>query len=383
MLSPNIEFNYWSQTLDKTLTIDLRSLDTESFVKQIPTIALYNHGEQKYDTDNLSVSLSDDNEWNLTIRNDNGQISEYSYYYDPISYKGNNGDSINLTIGNNYFSDICLLNGKLFFNQGDTNFSATVDVLDVQTIILDILESRYTDWYHWYQIPFNFTAANLFEDDVINVQDAVCLVNMLLESDPIAQQSPRKLPVNDNAAEASVFTENGSLFISSEKEIAAFDIIVEASDIDIPTIPGMSVTKKSSNGKTRIIGYSPAGITLAAGVIKIGDTAATKVSYAQLADNSAKEVAASLNNSTSGISSVTTGNANATLTDSGIEISLPDGATAQWIITSAAGLVLSQGSATAENGFISVPFNAEKNVVYLLSVEYDGGTINKKLIRNN
>lgn len=383
MLKPELDLWYYNQTLDKTITLDLRNLDIESLAAQIPTIAFYNHSEQKYDTDHFSVWLHDKNDWHLRIKNDSGEISTISYGSFLRSYKGKSGDAVDIEFGIGDYG-ICNLSGELFFSQGDVNFSATVDVLDVQTIILEILEDRFVDNHQCDQIPFNFTAANLFEDEAINVQDAVCLVNMLLENDPLARHSPRRLSVsNTNNAEASVFALNGALYLSSETEIAAFDVIIDASDIEIADIPGMSLAKKTTNGKTRLIGYSPAGITLPAGTVKIGDTSAESVSYAQLSDIAAKEVKVSLNNTASGISSVSSGNANASITADGIEVSLPDGAAAQWVITTTSGIIIAQGSSASEHGTLFIPFNAEKNVVYLLSVKHDGGTINKKLIRNN
>ena len=66
---------------------------------------------------------------------------------------------------------------RFFFEQGDANFNGSIDILDVQSVINYMFEE-------YQNRPFNFTAANLWEDETINIQDAICGVNLLLEQSP-------------------------------------------------------------------------------------------------------------------------------------------------------------------------------------------------------
>ncbi|MBD5358802.1 MAG: leucine-rich repeat domain-containing protein [Bacteroides sp.] len=369
MLNPTTGFAYYQQTLDLTLNLDLRDFNLDILTNQIPTIVLYDHEAQSYSSENLEVYLFD-NSWNISISNLKEEALCLSD--NDLVYHGKSGDTLGAILPNECYAKV-----QLWFNQGDVNFSASVDLLDLQSIINDILYNRYWQYLNRWT-AFNFTAANLYEDDIINVQDAVCLVNMLLESDPApAQVSPKSPSTQEENDVASVFVDGTALFISSEKDVAAFDVIVESENVSLEKIPGMSLTKKSANGKTHIIGYSLAGFTINMGTVKIADTDANAVSFAMLSDTNAVEIPTTLNTRPSGIS-VIKGDQNLTINSEGISILLPDAIVASWQILSVSGMTLAQGVDNITHGKLYIPFNASPGSVYILSISYDGKHIYKK-----
>lgn len=358
MIDPLVSVNIFSQTLDRTIDLDLRDFDFESFAEKIPSVALYNHAEQRYDAEMLYAQLNDGKDWDLTIMQDNGRI--YGYSNGLEAYHGVSGDTCRLNLQPN---DI-RMNVKLSFDRGDADFNGAVDVLDLQSIVNEILCNR-GDWR--YATPFNFTAANLFEDEIINVQDAVCLVNLLLSEVPAEERNPVAENRKEDSAEASVWLDGGSLMIHSDSEIAAFDVTVEGKDINVDNIPGMLISKRAYGDKTRIIGYSISGATLAAGVNRLGSSDAVSVSRARLSGMSAREIPVVLNNSLSGISGV--GHHDGISVSSlGITVGGLVDAGARWRIMTVSGIVLAEGEAESGSGSLFIPFSPVSGEVYLLVI---------------
>lgn len=103
---------------------------------------------------------------------------------------------------------------KLRYVMGDANMSGATDVLDVQLTLNRILSSA---------AQFNYSAANTYTDDKINVQDIVCTVNIVLaqEQGTVAGSRGEQAAV---MPEAWLYTENGRLLIASATEMGAIDV---------------------------------------------------------------------------------------------------------------------------------------------------------------
>lgn len=218
-------------------------------------------------------------------------------------YRGQSGDLFAITANKNTAAG-SKLNMRLKFDEGDANFNGNVDVLDLQTTINYMFEEYATK-------PFNFTAANLWLDDIINVQDAVSMVNLLLES---ASSSARMQNRAKRASEvlseatASVFIENGKLMVSSAVPVASFDIVVSSDQEwtmaeELSQIGFTCMTRRNGN-QIHLIGYSLNGTTLPVGQTVIGETGNSTVSYAMLADEDAQEIPSTINSSITGIQSI-------------------------------------------------------------------------------
>lgn len=379
MIGHDVTLTYKNQNIKEEVTFDLRDLDSVTLDSGIPSIALYDHSKQRYTFEGRNIDLSDDKDWNIHLRFNNGQMTKTSSTEDVFT--GGPGELLD--------AEISPLNCKarvaLRFHPGDVDFNSYVNILDIQSMINHIFERRLHigyDGYRWYD-PFNHTAANLFEDEIINVQDAVRLVDIIMESDPVESKDMRKAakPSENTEAEASVYIDNGYILLSSVKGVAAFDIIIEDPDISLISLPGFSVTKRVSDGKTRIIGYSLSGETLPEGNVRLGYSGAQDIKYAMLSDVEARELSVALNEHATGVSTIETADF-IDINGDHINLSIPAGSNATWQITTVNGLTLHKGSATVEHEGIEIPFKGEAGSVYIISVNYGGKQIHKKIIKN-
>ena len=170
-----------------------------------------------------------------------------------------------------------------------------MNVLDVQTDVMFIFANYNTR-------PFNFTAANLWPDEQINVQDIVPLVNLLFETETAAAPMVRR-SANTSEAEATVFCRSGSLVVNTMRPVAAFDITIDgAMNMEIANElrqAGITVQTKTTREGMHLIGYSLSGTYLPIGTTVIGafNKNAT-VSNAMLSDREANSVSVSLSEST-------------------------------------------------------------------------------------
>ena len=191
---------------------------------------------------------------------------------------------------------------KAIFNfmPGDVDFSASVDVVDLQGSINYIFNA-------WDEADmFNYTAANLYSDEQINVQDIVKHVDVLLAQDETSNNvkefrpmRTRTLNINDEEEldaepEAFIFWRENELVLQSRKAVAAADIRVNSAEDINWTLPqmGFTVSKKQSAGRSHAIAYSLSGVEIPAGetviATKRGGTA--DVEAATLSDRKAKRI---------------------------------------------------------------------------------------------
>ena len=116
---------------------------------------------------------------------------------------------------------------KYTFSAGDANFVNGVDITDLQATINYIFGS-----YNTY--PFNFTAADTYQDGRLNVQDVVCTANIIMDAEETQTESRaldvRKAPALDgDATEASLYIRDGAVVLYTEVPVASFDILFEGS----------------------------------------------------------------------------------------------------------------------------------------------------------
>ena len=72
--------------------------------------------------------------------------------------------------------------------EGDANMSGATDVLDVQHTLNRILGTAWN---------FNYSAANTYQDNMINVQDIVCTVNIVLDNESSIAREPENFTDED------------------------------------------------------------------------------------------------------------------------------------------------------------------------------------------
>ncbi len=300
-----LDLNIKEQAIDKTVEIDLSNLSVEALTQQTPTILLYDHIGQSYNKP-LRLKCTADDGWSVVMTYNNGQI-DFADVSEQNAYHGNSGDVLGvIALSSDEHSNDAYLSMKLDFGMGDTNFNGKIDILDLQSTI-NYMFGEYTDR------PYNFTAANLWPDDIINVQDAVGIVNLLLNSEVDARTFLRRkthsISNGENSiADAHISISDGNLVIESAVPVAAFDLVIDGS-INISenlSVYGILTNTKMINGVTHLIGYSLSGSTLPSSVVICSvDNPNSNVIAVKLADKDANEITAKVNEyTTSGISSI-------------------------------------------------------------------------------
>lgn len=285
MVSPGVTLNINDQLLEYDANI---TSGLDALFGSIPDICLYDHSEQRMQTSlELSVThASQTPQWHAELTFDNGQLSIDA----PIPYKDSNGQVLAGTTSlPGTWPNEQQLQVKFTFSPGDGNIDGQVDVLDLQSTLNYMFEDTSGQ-------PFNYTAANLWSDATVNVQDAVCLVNLLLDSEK--SQSPgSRLLASSSAAEASVYVENGQLVINSSVPVSAFDLVITTTqacdDFSALQQLGFTCHTKRNGNLIHLVGYSLNGSCLPVGKTVLCRLSQGMVNYAMLANREAKEIVTS------------------------------------------------------------------------------------------
>ena len=183
---------------------------------------------------------------------------------------------------------------------GDADLSGTVDVLDAQWTLRYILAPEQTS-------PFSFDNANTYStDQIINVQDIVCTVNIILDNviEPVYLYAKS---VGDAAAPSAWLTSlsNSLTLTTATDPIAAIDMLLtgvrpDEVSLALPAADFMMMTRATPEG-TRVLVLSPTGrnIVEAGGETTVLLTSTPAVPQAVLAASPmAKAVATGINTAT-------------------------------------------------------------------------------------
>ena len=148
---------------------------------------------------------------------------------------------------------------------GDANLTGFVDVTDVQATLNYILKGNFN---------LSLLAANTWDaDDIINIQDIVCTVNLVLENQGEAAAA-RMATVGDGSAVVTNAEAPGGLFYTSGRylmldatePIAAFDVELSGIHADqvrllLPQSDWQMQTRNTADG-VRLVVFSPTGASL-------------------------------------------------------------------------------------------------------------------------
>ena len=305
MISPKVtSLNLSSQTINRVIDLHLANLSIAEVVTKLPTILIYDHKNQTF-TPNINLFCSTaDNSWNMALSYQNGQLT-VPYVPEQNTYYGQSGDTFNVSVlKNDGTPEGSTFRIKLYFDEGDSNFDGQVNVLDLQTDINYIMEK-------YQKRPYNFTAANLWKDDLINIQDIICLVNLLINTENVGdEQSASARGRAMQMSDATVYVQNGQLMLNTTLPVAAFDITLSGADginvtKDMERM-GMTITKKVTHDGIRLIGYSMNGAYIPMGDTAIGTLSsnAACVRHAMLSDSEANGISVSVDANTTGIETV-------------------------------------------------------------------------------
>lgn len=299
------------QEINRVVDLNLSELSFADLAIKVPSILLYNHSTGSYTTsinllctkaDLATFNKYDTDEWAMQLSVSEDQIS-IPYVSTQNAYYGESGDVLNvLHMTGNNSTDGSTFKITLSFSPGDANFDGSINILDLQSMINYMFE-EYTNK------PYNFTASNLWKDEVINVQDAVSMVNILLNNNNASKQLLSKnYRVADfpHEIEPTVFIADGNLVINASEPVSAFDILV-ATDTDCKInenilSSGFTCSTRQEGGKVHIVGYSLSGATLPIGENALGTMDDGYVILSMLADSEANEINTAFSPAPTGIS---------------------------------------------------------------------------------
>ena len=259
--------------------------------------------------------------------------------------------------------------------KGDADASGDVDVADVVTEV-NYMVGREPK-------PFIFDAADVNEDSEIDILDVVGTVNIIMKPQSVASMTFEEQP-------AVYSVDKGILYVNSPVELAGvqLDLVGNRGFTEFKTLEalkGMETTADWVNDETyRFVAFSLSGKTLGTGkqaILEIGDA---MIENLILVDTKGNRVAALLDNSTSGISTIVGQqikncypnpfdselNVVATITSEqaqNVEISL----------TNLAGATVMRKSATIGYGEHTISFNTTSlpSGFYIVTLKVDGKSV--------
>lgn len=189
-------------------------------------------------------------------------------------------------------SDGTIYPAILKFETGDANMSGATDLLDVQTTITEILNPAVINL-------FNKTAANTYNDEIINVQDVVCTVNIVLGKPIVSIEIPtetgnhydqpllasrRATPVPGGTGNI-LFVEGERLWLTNETKVGAIEVELKGLQADEVSLAlnrkDFQMASLDIEGGSRHIIYSLSGRS-----VPVGTAAILRLSsdYAEVAD---------------------------------------------------------------------------------------------------
>ena len=259
------------QEIERTVDLNLSHVEWEELKEQIPSIIMYDPKAYGF-TNQVGLIMStaamtdgmlpSGDVWSLQLYISSGEITPM--VIGSNTYRGQSGDTLYVYCMQDGEINGTRFNVNLAFDQGDANFLNGIDATDLQATILYAF-GAYSD------LPFNFTAANTYEDDVINIQDVTCTVNILLSNlaeSPAEVSSRRKVAFKEeNMSDARIILAGGKVILSSEKPVAALTLKAYG-DIDW-CADKFGLTQKVSG--SNLVAYSLSGAEIPAGETVIGE----------------------------------------------------------------------------------------------------------------
>lgn len=288
------------QTILRVVPLHLADFSSTDLMTKIPTILLYDHENRTYSSNNIELcGMTSD--FGFVLDYKDGQMSMPDLTSENDTYYGESGDTLDVVFFNkNHIEETGLYERSTFrtslsFDDGDGNFDGQVNVLDLQAS----LNYMFHDYNNK---PFNFTASNLYRDEVINVQDVVLMVDKLLDAgQPNNIKMNGRVRVREEAldvADACLYWRGNDLILNTSTGVAAADICLsgDASITWSLQQMGFIVTEKKDANVTHAVIYSLSDAEIPVGetVIAHGDEGCAEPVSAMLSDRQAAPVSVSL-----------------------------------------------------------------------------------------
>jgi len=250
---------------------------------QVPGISKYNHSNQSFDfvptfdiyQSSTKINSSPLNSVNAASFFNNMNEDRIILSGSVIELRQTNGNATGTSIS--YTID---------YRMGDSNIDSLVNVLDIQQTLNYVLMEHPS--------PFNFGAANMYDDTVVNIQDLVLLVSHI-QSNPLESGASFGLKSAQiyGLNEASMFgsdrsndypfrtrsapeyaelqVDDGIVYLATPVEVAAFDIRISGASVeDINSLmdnPDMllSIRKEDDSGQISVLAFSLGGQVIPSG----------------------------------------------------------------------------------------------------------------------
>lgn len=151
----------------------------------------------------------------------------------------------------------------------DANVDRLVDVLDVQHTLNYVVAEKGAEGL------FNWSAANTFADELINIQDIVVTVNHVLDhTNAAAQARARRMTAVERAhAHGRLYVEDGYLCLTADTAVAALDVELQGASATqvrlMLAAANWQMVSRATDEGVRLVIFSPTGQTLPVGTTKL------------------------------------------------------------------------------------------------------------------
>lgn len=266
----------------------------------LPSLFTYNH-KYKDHSSTPTVYLLD------STSNHNS----FAYYTSQYGFAWKSGSEYTDVQDARYLAEISggslNINGSVIpmcvrYVEGDANMTGATDVLDVQHTLNRILGTA---------SPFNRSAANTYADEVINVQDIVCTVNIVLNQQNTRARSLNRAQATDT--QAWLYAADGQLRLASTVEVGAIDVElrgVNTSQVSLLLNHSrfQMIGRNTAEGSRYVI-FSPTGEMIPAGEVTalLKLSAQAEVVAVQAADSLAEEMSITVGQEPTGIAQLMDG----------------------------------------------------------------------------
>ncbi|MBQ9356450.1 MAG: hypothetical protein IJT98_04095 [Prevotella sp.] len=361
-----------SQTIASVQPFHLAAAELAQQATLLPNIGLYDHQQQSFNR-NADISVMADGYDSATLAMISRRDGNWQFNTDKWGrrdYAKAQGDTIYCRddAGNRFRM-------ALTYDMGDANIDALVNVQDLAAMLMYCLNN--------WQATFNRSAANLWQDETINVQDAICLVNLLLDGIPPStstEQSEGSRLLMPAKADAMVACTDGRLMLQSIVPVSAFDVVLQGvrpEDVTSLIEPlGFVISMKQQAGSVHMVGYSPSGTMLPAGetALVMVNSSKASVSAALLADDHAHALQV-LTQHSSSIRDLGSDGSVSVILNKGMVVvttAMPLN-NVEWTLLTATGTVLDSGHISSlPSGISRIDCRTPRHGVCLLRLKADG-----------
>ncbi|MCM1518816.1 MAG: hypothetical protein NC117_09265 [Pseudoflavonifractor sp.] len=386
------DFLFCDQEIDMDLNLSdfgSQTFDFAAIARLVPNIVLYNPYQRNFTCSQICFYNFGSPWWIREIKtNETGGIEIDDHGYAIPDYHGKSGDIIrigtqlkNSTDEMGETDNFQYLNIKLSFSPGDVNFNGTVDIADLQTIIRRIFGRDTPSIF-----GFNFTAADLWEDETLNVQDIVMHTNILTDYRPEADNATRRHRslAADDADVARVYCRDGQLIIDSPIPVAAFDIVVTGNSAQLTAQMrslGFTAAVVVKDGYAHIVGYSLSGAEIPAGQYAVADVDDSARAYSCTLSDIEANIIPSATGQHTGIDGAAISGTRVHLDGNSLYLTTANGVHTRWSVHTTAGTPVAAGECETVAGTnLLTTLDSGITAVAIVTVETDGERIVTKIV---